>query len=53
MTDVTVSVPSILQVSEQGVMVEVCATLLSMEDTERNFTINLATTNHTGNQKRA
>ena len=44
----TVSVPSMLQVGEQDGMVQVCATLLSMEDTQRNFTVNFATSDHTG-----
>ncbi len=44
-----VSVPSMLIVGEGDEMVQVCATLSSMEATERNFTITLATSDGTGN----
>ena len=46
--DVTVSVPAILSVDEGGGMVQVCATLSAMNDTRRNFSITLATSDGTG-----
>ena len=47
--DVTVSIPAVENVGEEDRMVQVCATLSAVEDTERNFTITLATNNGTGN----
>ncbi len=47
-TDVTVSVPAMLNVSEGGGLVQVCVTLSAVEDTERNFTVSLATSDGTG-----
>ncbi len=47
-TDVAVSVPAMLSVGEGDGIVQVCATLSAMEDTERNFTITLATSDGTG-----
>ncbi len=44
----TVSVPAMLSVGEGDGMVQVCGTLSAIEDTERNFTITLATSNGTG-----
>ncbi len=43
-----VSVPAMLRVGEGDGMVRVCATLSAVEDTERNFTVALATTDGTG-----
>ncbi len=47
-TDVTVSVPAMLNIGEGGGMVQVCVTLSAVEDTERNFAISLATSDGTG-----
>ncbi len=44
----TVSVPAMLIINEGDGLVRVCATLSAVEDTEREFTITLATTNRTG-----
>ncbi len=44
----TVFVLSMLSVGEGDRMVQVCATLSVVEDTERNFTISLATSDSTG-----
>ncbi len=46
--DVTVSVPAMLSVGEGDELVQVCATLSVMEDTERDFTVTLATSDGTG-----
>ncbi len=46
--DVTVSVPAMLTVGEGDGMVQVCATLSAIEDTERNFTLTLSTNDGTG-----
>jgi hypothetical protein len=45
---VTVSVPAMMSVGEGDVMVEVCATLSAVNDTERDFTVTLATGDGTG-----
>ena len=44
----TVSIPDMVSVGEEDGMVQVCATLSAVEDTERNFTITLATSDGTG-----
>ena len=46
--DVTVSLPAMLRVNEGDGMVRVCVALSAMEDTERNFTIAIATNDGTG-----
>ena len=46
--DVTVSVPAMLSVGEGDGMVQVCATLSAVEETERNFTITLTNSDDTG-----
>ena len=46
--DVSVSVPAMVSVGEGDGMVQVCATLSAVEDTERDFTITLATSDGTG-----
>ena len=46
--DVTVSVPAIVSVGEEDGMVQVCAYLSAMEETQRDFTIILATSNSAG-----
>ncbi len=43
-----VFVPTLLSVGEGDGMVQACATLSTVEDTERNFTITLATSDGTG-----
>ena len=48
---VIVSVPVLVNVNEGVGMVEVCAVLSATEDTERNFSISLATTDNTGKQR--
>ena len=48
-TDVTMFLQSMLQSIDEGDgTVQVCATLLAMEDTERDFVITLATSEDTG-----
>ena len=47
-TAVTVSIPPMVSVGEEDGMVQVCATLSAVEDTERDLTITLATSNGTG-----
>ncbi len=47
-TDVVVFIPTLMGVDEGDEMVQVCATLSTVEDTERNFTITLATSDGTG-----
>ncbi len=47
-TDAHVSIPTMLSVGEGDGIVQVCATLSTVEDTERNFTITLATSDSTG-----
>ena len=42
--DITVSIPAVVSVGEEDRMVQVCATLSALNDTERDFTISLATT---------
>ena len=44
----TVSIPAVVSVGEEDGMVQVCATLSAVEDTERDFTITLATSDGTG-----
>ncbi len=44
----TVSVPAMLSVGERDGIVQVCATLSAVEDTERDFIIALATSDGTG-----
>ncbi len=44
----TVSVPAMLSVNEGDGMVQVCATLSAAEDTERNFTVTLTTSDGIG-----
>ena len=44
----TVSIPDTESVGEEDGMVQVCATLSAVEDTERTFTITLATSDGTG-----
>ena len=39
----TVSIPSMVSVDEEDGMVQVCATLSALDDTERDFSITLAT----------
>ena len=46
--DVSVSLPAMISVGESGGMMEVCATLSAMEDTQRNFTILLVAEDDTG-----
>ena len=41
--DITVSVPSMVRVNEGDGTVQICAMLSSIEDTQRNFSINMAT----------
>ena len=48
--DVSVSVPAMVSVGEGDGMVQVCATLSTVEDTERDFTITLATSDGTGTE---
>jgi hypothetical protein len=45
---VTVSIPAMMSVGEGDGMVQVCATLSAVDDTERNVTITLATGEDTG-----
>ena len=45
---VTVSVLPMVSVGEEDKIMEVCATLSAVEDTERDFTITLAASNGTG-----
>ncbi len=52
-TDVTVSVQAMLSVGEGDGMVQVCAALSAVEDTERNLTIALVTSDSTGRCKSA
>lgn len=47
-TDVTVSVPSKLNVSEGDGSVQICVTLVALESTERDFSITVATSDDTG-----
>ena len=42
------SIPSMVSVGEEDGMVQVCATLSAVEDTERDFAITLATNDGTG-----
>ena len=44
----TVSIPAVVSVGEEDGMVQVCATMSAVEDTERDFTITLATSDGTG-----
>ena len=44
----TVSLPNAINIGEGEGMVVVCATLSATEDTERSFTITLATEDDTG-----
>ena len=46
-----VAVPAMVSVGEGDGMVQVCATLSAVEDTERDFTITLTTSDGTGIQK--
>ena len=46
--DITVSIPAMVSVDEEDGMVQVCATLSALDDTERDFTIMLATADGTG-----
>ena len=48
----TVSVPATISSDEGDGMVQVCATLSAMEDTQRDFTITLGTSDDTGTEKR-
>ena len=48
--DVLVSIPSSKKISEGDGIVQVCATLTALENTERNFTVTLTTSNDTGTQ---
>ena len=48
--DVIVSIPVMVRVNEEDEMVQVCAVLTSVENTERNFTITLATKDATGEE---
>ena len=43
-----VSIPDVVSVGEEDGMVQVCATLSAVNDTERNFAITLATSDDTG-----
>ena len=45
---VSVSVPTMLSVGEEEGVVEVCASLSAMSDTERDFTVTLTTGSNTG-----
>jgi hypothetical protein len=47
-TVVTVSVPAMMSVGEGDGMVQVCATLSAVNDTEREFSITFATGDGTG-----
>ena len=47
-TEVMVSTPALETISEDDVMVEVCATLSAIEDTERNLIITLTTSGSMG-----
>ena len=49
--DVTVSVPATITIHEGDGIVQVCATLCAVENTERDFTITLATSDGTGTEK--
>jgi hypothetical protein len=49
--EVTVSVPAMMSVGEGDGMVQVCATLSAVNDTERDFTIALATGDGSGMAK--
>lgn len=51
-TDVTVTVPSKLNVSEGDGSVQVCMTLVALESTERDFSITIATSDDTGISQR-
>ena len=42
--DITVFIPAVVSVGEEDGMVQVCATLSALNDTERDFTITLAAT---------
>ena len=44
----SVSLPATISVGEDEGIVEICATMSAMEDTQRNLTIILATENDTG-----
>ena len=44
----SVSVPAMVSAGEEDGMVQVCATLSAVEDTEKNFTIFLSTSDGTG-----
>ena len=46
--DVNVSVPAMLSVGEGDGVVQVCATLSAAEETEKNFTVTLVTSDGTG-----
>ena len=46
--DVTVSVPAMVSVGEGDGMVQVCATLSAVEETERDFNVTLSTSNVDG-----
>ena len=46
--DVTVSVPSFLTIGEEDGIAHVCSTLSTLEDTERDVIVILATNDGTG-----
>ena len=47
----SVSVPAMVSVDEGDGMVQVCAALSAVEDTERDFSVTLATSDGTGSLK--
>ena len=50
-TDVNVSISALPEVDEGDEEILVCAILSALEDTERSFTVTLATNESDGNQK--
>ena len=46
--DVLVFVPTMLSIGEEDEMVQVCAILSALEDTEKDFIVTLATNDDTG-----
>ena len=45
----TVSIPVMVRINEEGGSAQVCAVLSALEATERNFTVALVTSDNTGN----
>ena len=48
LTEVAISVPDMIEVKEKDGMVEVCATLFTVENTERNIVVTLQSLDDTG-----